>query len=182
MKFEDIVSISGMPGLFKILTKRPDGLIVEPLGEGKSKFVSNRVHFFSPLDSITIYTETDSLELVKVFQEMQKKEGEVKPPSAKDSADKLKAYFSDVVPEYDKERVYISDIKKVLKWYVDLKKHNVPFELEETASEAEDADKPKKEEDKTAKAKKPAQKKVEKPVTAKATKAKKKPDNKKNKV
>lgn len=121
MEFNDIVSVSGMGGLFRVVGKRNDGLIVQSFDEDKPKFISNRIHVFTPLEGITIYTVEDSIELRKVFLLIQDKEEEVPLVSHKDEPKVIRDYFKKVLPEHDEEKVYVSDIKKILKWYEILK-------------------------------------------------------------
>ena len=131
MEFKDILAVSSLPGLYEIERQRPDGLIVKGLDDKKSRFVSNRIHTFSPLDKIAIYTFDDSVELVNVMKGMQEKAsaGELKIPSPKASSKDLKSFFGKVLADYDEDRVYVSDIKKVIKWYTILETHGIAFEI-----------------------------------------------------
>lgn len=154
MTFSEIVSITGLPGLYKAGAKRNDGLIVTSLVDGVTKFVSGRQHLFSTLDNITVYTTGENVELKTIFAEMKKHEAKHSPASLKSDAD-LKAYFEKVVPDYDKEKVYVSHIKKMVSWFNILNQKNLIEELlsdkpaaTEEATEKEKAvkeDKPKKE-------------------------------------
>jgi len=121
MKLENIISITGMPGLFKLIGNRSNGLIVEEIATGKRQFVSMRTHQFSALESIAIYTEDDSVPLNEVFERMfkLKEEHEIPDPS---SANRVKEYFEAILPEYDRDRVFPGDMKKVIKWYAILDK------------------------------------------------------------
>jgi len=134
MDLKDIVSISGKPGLFFIQAQRTDGIIVSALGEEKKTFVSNRQHLFTPLDNITIYTKDDSISLEDIFSDM-KKDQNMQPPTDF-SPDALKEYFRMLVPDYDDERVYVSDIKKIIKWYSELDQHDL-VTIEEKKEEEE---------------------------------------------
>ena len=119
MDLKDILAVGGLGGLFELVTQRQDGLIVRSLLDGKTKFASSRVHDFTPLESVTIYTTTeDDMELKKIFETMKEKSAEL--PIAhpkKSSGEELRAYFKSIVPDFDEERVYTSDIKKLIKWY-----------------------------------------------------------------
>ena len=143
MEFKDIVAVSSLPGLYAIERQRPDGLIVKGLADKKNRFVSNRIHTFSPLDKIAIYTFDDSVELVNVMKAMQEKAaaGELKIPSPKVSSKELKSFFGKVLADYDEDRVYVSDIKKVIKWYNILESHGIAFELPQEEKEAEEQQK-----------------------------------------
>jgi len=115
-----ILSVSSLPGLFKMIANRSNGLIVEDLDSGKSRFVSARKHQFTPLESISIYTLSDTIPLKDVFKIMQGKDQTTIPvKGAKD--DEIKAYFKEVLPEYDEDRVYPKDMKKLFRWYVFLR-------------------------------------------------------------
>ncbi len=111
----DYLAVSGMPGLYKMVANRKNGLIVEDLKDGRKRFCSVRKHQFTPLGSIAIYTYTDTVPLREVFQSMQDS-GVVVPVPNSDGAS-LETYFEQIVPDYDKNRVYTTDIKKLIKWY-----------------------------------------------------------------
>lgn len=173
MKLAEIVSITGMPGLFKVLTKKGDGVIVTSLTDGKSQFVSARTHLFSSLDNITIYTTDENKALKDVFAEMKKQEGAHAPAAVK-SDEEIKKYIAAIIPDYDREKVYLSDMKKLIKWYNLLNDKKLIEELlkdEATAEEAASDDAPIKE-TKPAKAKKQsdAPKKEPKPKGEKVSK------------
>ena len=127
MEFKDILAISSMPGLYESLGERPDGLLVRRLDEKKVRFVSNRIHVFSPLDKIGIYVtdvENDNVALDKVMRAILKAETEqnLQLPSSKKASNKdLKAFITTILPDYDESRVYVSDIKKLIKWYLIVK-------------------------------------------------------------
>lgn len=115
MKLTDILAISGKPGLYKISANRDNGLIASLLGSDKNNFYASRTHMFTPLENITIYTETDTIELVEVFKRI--KADEKAKVASKAKNDEIRAYFTKLVPDHDQEKVYISDVKKILKWY-----------------------------------------------------------------
>lgn len=118
MDLKELVSVSGMPGIFKMAANRNNGLILEDLDSGKRKFASARKHQFTPLESIAIFTENDdSIELAKVFQRMKDQLADNPPVPATASSEELREYFLDILPNHDQDRVHISDIKKVLKWF-----------------------------------------------------------------
>jgi hypothetical protein len=125
MRIRDIVAISGMGGLFKVEGQKVNGLIVTSLAEGWTKFVSNRTNMFSPLDNISIYTDTDNIELADVLLLINdKKEAQPLPDTNADSA-ALRNWFIDILPNHDQEKVYVSDIKKMVKWFHILAEHNI---------------------------------------------------------
>jgi hypothetical protein len=142
MNFGEILTVSKLPGLYQMHKKRSDGLIIKAIGDDKVFFASSRAHGFTPLDNITIYTDTEPIELVKVFQGIDKYKAKNAIPSAKDSNDKLKTFFESVVPSYDVERVYVSDIQKIIKWHAILSANSlIPSEDQKEAKVAK-AEKP----------------------------------------
>lgn len=116
MDLSKILSIAGKPGLFEMVSQSKSGLIVESLLDGKRTpaFSHERI---SSLEEISIFTEVDDVPLKEVFQAIFKKEDGQKTISHKSSANELKAFMEGVLPDYDKERVYVSDIKKLINWY-----------------------------------------------------------------
>ncbi len=126
-----MVAISGMPGLFRIIANRPNGLVVEDIDSGKGRFFSVRKHQFTPMETVAIYTEMDSTKLSEVFITMKAKAEEMTPPSLDQSASELFDYFALILPDFDRDRVKISDIKKVIKWYHFLDSRNLFSENEE---------------------------------------------------
>jgi hypothetical protein len=135
MEYNKIIAVTGLPGLYELLSSKTDGAIVRSLDDKSTRFVSSRVHNFSHLESIEIYTVRENVNLVDILKAMEAS-GE-KLPEDKDNA-ALKAYFSKVYPDLDFDRVYSSDLKKMVKWYSVLKNNNVEIELSE-AAEAEEA-------------------------------------------
>ena len=120
MNLSNVLAVSGLPGLYELAANRPNGLLLTPIEGGKSKFCSSRKHQFTPLETVAIYTWSDTAELKNVFSSMTAKIQEVPLPDLKDGKDVLNAYFEQILPEFDRERVYPNDIKKVIKWYVAL--------------------------------------------------------------
>ena len=135
MEYSKLVAVTGLPGLFELISSRGDGAVVRSLDENKTQFISSRVHNFSHLESIEVYTQRDNVNLVDVFNAMEKDGGSL--PDAKDN-DAVKKYFEKVYPEMDFERVYSSDMKKMVKWFESLKKHNVEIKLSELPEETEE--------------------------------------------
>lgn len=123
MKFSDLVSISGLSGLYQLVGTKADGAIVKNFDDDKTLFVSARKHEVTPLDSIEVYTQTDNVPLREVFTNFKKNEGEVKKVAVHKEGNKvIQETFAKLFPDYDAERVYASDMKKMLKWYGILKK------------------------------------------------------------
>ncbi len=131
MGLEKVLSIAGKPGLYKLITQTRGGFIAESMIDGKriSIGLQNNV---SVLSEIAIYTLSEEVPLYKVLEKIKDKENSepcsVKP---KDSKDKLEEYFFNILPDYDEDRVYASDIKKVIQWYNLLQKHNMLNLLDE---------------------------------------------------
>lgn len=128
MEYGKIIAVTGLPGLFELVSSKSDGAIVRSLDDKTTRFVSSRVHNFSHLESIEIYTVRDNVNLVDIFQAMQGSNEAL--PDGKDNA-KLKKYFEKVYPDLDFERVYASDMKKMVKWLVVLNANNVEIKLRE---------------------------------------------------
>jgi len=143
MKLDEFVAVSGLPGVFKMVANRSNGLIVENIETGKRKFAPTRRHQFTPLASIGIYTDgpEDTMELKEVFRSMLEKV-ESNPPVSHNSDPKtLIEYFRAVLPSYDEDRVSIGDIKKVVKWFTFLNAKDMlslEDEEEDNAEEAEE--------------------------------------------
>ncbi|MFM9910353.1 MAG: DUF5606 domain-containing protein [Chitinophagaceae bacterium] len=153
MEYSKIIAVTGLPGLQELITSKTDGAIVRSLEDNVTKFVSSRIHNFSHLESIEVYTVRDNVNLVDIFQAMEKTNATL--PDEKD-AKAVKAYFEKVYPEIDFERVYNSDMKKMIKWFSVLKSNNIEIKLSEIPEEEEEiveatvkkevvAEKPKKE-------------------------------------
>ena len=116
MEFKDILAISGMPGLYKYVAQSTRGIIVESLEDGRRTNASATARV-SALAEISMFTEGEDIALAEVFTRMYNHTGGQQGLSHKESADKMKAYFAEVLPEYDRERVHVSDIKKALSWF-----------------------------------------------------------------
>ncbi|MFN0083601.1 MAG: DUF5606 domain-containing protein [Ferruginibacter sp.] len=129
MTYNKIVSVTGIGGLYELVSSKADGGIVRSLEDKSAKFVSNRIHSFSHLESIEIFTVKDNVNLVEIFKAMQASK-EAKP-DAKADTKAIKAYFEKVYPDMDFERVYASDMKKMVKWFDVLEKAGVEIKLTE---------------------------------------------------
>lgn len=116
MSLDKILSISGKPGLYELKAQTRGGFVAESLADGKKLSVNVR-HNVSMLSEIAMYTYTEEVPLREVFQNIAEKEDGKEAINHKESKDKLENYFSEVLPEYDEDRVYASDIKKVFQWY-----------------------------------------------------------------
>jgi hypothetical protein len=132
MEYSKLISVSGMSGLFELVTSKNDGAIAKSLENNNTQFISSRAHQFSHLESIEVYTTHENVFLAEVFIAMGKSKDAL--PNEKDPK-AVSAYFKKVFPKMDFDRVYGSDMKKMVKWYAQLKQHNVeptiPSEEEE---------------------------------------------------
>ncbi len=133
MKFSEIVSISGLPGLKRVMGQRQDGLIISELDGSGKKFIPSRKHLFSPLESISIYTYEDSVPLLDIFIKMK----DTTPVDANSNPDTLREYLGTVLPEFDRDRVHVADIKKLIKWFHILKENDLIHAPETTESTEE---------------------------------------------
>jgi hypothetical protein len=127
MEYNKLVSVTGLPGLFELLSSKSDGAVVRSLEDNSTKFVSTRQHNFSQLESIEVYTTKDNTTLAEVFEAMKK--SEEKTPDANADAKTLKTYFETVYPDLDFERVYTSDMKKMVKWFHIIDKNNIEIKV-----------------------------------------------------
>lgn len=116
MNLDKILSISGKPGLYALKVQTRTGFVAESLVDGKKSTVGLKVNV-SLLSEISIYTLNEEKPLAEVMRNIAIKENEGPAISHKEDNAKLVAYFTEILPEYDSERVYPSDIKKVLNWY-----------------------------------------------------------------
>lgn len=126
MEYREIVAVTGLSGLYQLLTTKSDGAIVRNVADKTTKFISARQHNVTPLESIEVYTTGDNVRLHQVFEKMQEHENNIPLADAK-TADNaaIKKYFKSIFPEFDEERVYVSDMKKMLKWYELLKENDL---------------------------------------------------------
>lgn len=131
MEYNKIISVTGMPGLFELLSSKNDGALVRSLEDRSTRFVSSRVHNFSHLESIEVYTTDENVNLADVFIAMN--ESTEALPSEKD-AKAVKEYFGKVFPTMDFERVYNSDMKKMIRWFGILKANNIEIKRREQAA------------------------------------------------
>jgi hypothetical protein len=131
MDLKDIMAISGRPGLFRLISQGRNAVIVENLETKKrmSAFATMKVN---ALEEISIYAEEKDIPLVDVIKRIHEKENGGLTIDHKSPNDELKRYFEDVLPEYDRDRVYVSDMKKIFNWYNILQKlEMIRFDQEE---------------------------------------------------
>lgn len=138
MTIADIATVSGKGGLYKVVAPTKSGVILESLDEAKSKMVATTSHRLSLLHEISIYTTTKegNVPLEDVLKKVQKDFGDDPGVDGNSDSDELKAFMKSVLPEYDEDRVYTSDIKKLVRWYGLIRKF-APEILQESSKEEE---------------------------------------------
>ena len=142
MSFQKILAISGKPGLYELKVQTRSGFVAEALLDGKKITVGLRSNV-SLLSEIAVYTYSEEVKLIEIFKTIAAKENGEPTISHKESDDKLKSYFREILPEFDEDRVYTSDIKKIFNWYnilqpkgyVSIEALNTETKEEETAAE-----------------------------------------------
>lgn len=186
MEYSKIISVAGLPGLYELINSKPDGAVVRSLDDKTTRFASSRIHNFSHLESIEVYTIRENVNLAEVFQAMEQADSSL--PDSKDNA-AVKKYFEKVYPDIDFDRVYHSDLKKMIKWYEVLKNNDIEIKLSEPEPEpapvVEEREEPveeekqsseKKAESRKEQKKKPAKKSAKSPSKKKETKSDEKKD------
>lgn len=141
MTIADLATVSGKGGLFKVLAPTKSGVILESLDDSKTKMVATTNHRLSLLNEISIYTTTreGNTPLEDVLKKIQKDFGDDPGVDPNSDSDELKAFMKSVLPEYDEDRVYTSDIKKLVRWYALIRKF-APEVLNETPADEKPAD------------------------------------------
>jgi hypothetical protein len=141
MDLSGIISVTGMSGLYKVISQTKSGLIVESLVDGKRLPVYSTSKL-SSLDDISIYGQGDDIPLKNILRSIRDSKSGTSVPTSKDSNDLIKAAFAEFVPEFDEDRVYASDMKKVFVWYALLNEKGFLVEVESDSDETK-SDKPK---------------------------------------
>ena len=137
MEFKEILAISGQPGLFRYVAQSRNGFIVESLLDGKRMNASSSSRI-SALSEISMYTEGEDMPLAEIYTKMYAYTEGKQGPSVKEGNARLKEFFGVVVPDYDRERVHDSDIKKAVSWFNMLVEAGMTeFKIEDEAQEAE---------------------------------------------
>jgi hypothetical protein len=134
MDLRTVLSVSGKPGLFKLIAHQKSGVVVESLLDGKRTAISANANV-SSLGDIAIYTYEEEVPLREVFKAMAEVTEGKEALSHKSSKEDLEDFFGEVLPKFDQERVYASDIKKVVQWFNILVKNDLLGILEEEVSE-----------------------------------------------
>ena len=131
-----ILSVSGQPGLFKLIAEAKNRIIVESLLTGKRIPVGTTAKI-SSLEDIAMYTHSGDVPLKEILQKMQQQQNDHSVPDSKAPDAEIRRYFETVIPEYDRERVYLSDIRKVIHWYSILSEKEMLVFEEATEGSAE---------------------------------------------
>ncbi|TRZ81827.1 MAG: hypothetical protein D4R91_06235 [Sediminibacterium sp.] len=134
MEYSKLIAVSGLPGLFELMTSKSNGAIAKSLENDTTQFISSRAHQFSHLESIEVFTTRENVFLAEVFIAMGKSKEAL--PNEKEPKS-VEAYFKKTYPNMDFTRVYPSDMKKMIKWFAQLQKHKVEPSLPEADDEAE---------------------------------------------
>jgi hypothetical protein len=120
MKLKNIIAVSGMPSLLSLVSTRNNGLILKDPTTGKTNFYSVRTHQFTPLETVGIYNSTDTTDLKTIFTTMMAQMSDNPPVSTKSASKELLGYFEKILPDYDRDKVFPGDVKKVIKWFNNL--------------------------------------------------------------
>lgn len=132
MNLRGIVSVSGKPGLYKVIGQNKSGFVLESLDEQKLKLVVNlSTSKMASLEDITIFGEDDDLKLIEIFERIKESSS---VPDAKADGKSLRSFFREVAPGHDEEKVYVSDIKKIVNWFNIIKE--LPLFTEEAPASA----------------------------------------------
>ena len=149
MNIDKYLVVPGAPGVHKLVNSRANGVIIDDRKEGRTRFVPVRQQQITPLATVAVYTYNEEGEgtvpLVEVFQKMLNLHDTTPPADPKASSAELRAYFSAVLPDHDRDRVHIGDIQKCIKWYNFMREHGIfedaKREAEKIAAETAEAEK-----------------------------------------
>ncbi|WP_298883501.1 DUF5606 domain-containing protein [uncultured Polaribacter sp.] len=139
MEFSKIIAVTGKPGLFQVISQTKNAVIAESLIDNK-RLAINATQNVSLLENIAIYTYEEDVPLLDIFTAMFEKTAGKEAISHKESSKKLTAFFAEVLPNYDEERVYASNIKKVIQWFNVLVKAGMDFTKVEATTEETEAE------------------------------------------
>jgi Domain of unknown function (DUF5606) len=142
-EYSKIVAVTGLPGLYELINSKTDGAIVRSLDDKSTKFISSRIYKLTQLETIEVFTVKDNVNLIEVFKGMDS--SSEKLPDEKDSG-ALNKYFQQAFPDLDFEKVYASDMKKMVKWFSILKDNNIDLKLSEPPAEESVSEETKEEE------------------------------------
>ncbi|MBK8192903.1 MAG: hypothetical protein IPK76_06765 [Lewinellaceae bacterium] len=148
MNLEKFLVVAGVPGVHKLISSRSNGLVIEDRNQGRTRFVPVRQQQVTPLATVAVYTDTDegTVPLTDVFQKMLDQYDEIPPAGLDSSSADFRAYFEKILPEHDRDRVHINDIKKCIKWFNFMLEKGI-FEEAKRDAESAAADQPAEKED-----------------------------------
>lgn len=137
MNLDKFLVIAGVPGVHKLISTRSNGLVIEDRQEGRTRFVPVRQNQVTPLATVAVYTDTEegTIALTDVFQKMLEQLEALPPADINGSSQALRDYFSKILPEHDRDRVHINDIKKCLKWFKFMMDKGIFEEVKNEAAE-----------------------------------------------
>lgn len=164
-ELQELAAISGMPGLYRLVRAARHGVLVESLDEKATRTLAPARNKVSLLSEISIYTQDadETVPLTEVFERIYQKHGASSPVSAKSDESELTGFLAGVIPDYDRDRVYLSDIRKLASWYGIVSKHR-PYVAAEAAPETDAAAETEAAETPAPKAKKAKAAKTEEPA------------------
>jgi hypothetical protein len=125
MEFKDIISVPGKSGLYEVVANNKNGFIVESLQDGKRTMIASSQRIMT-LSDVAVYTTGDELPLRELFKKMKDQDTDLSKVDLKGDQQKMRDFFKEILPEFDEEKVYNSDIKKMLTWY-DILKDKIDF-------------------------------------------------------
>lgn len=151
MNLEKFLVIAGVPGVHKLIATRSNGLVIEDRQEGRTRFVPVRQNQITPLGTVAVYTDTEegTMPIADVFQKMLDQMESTPPVPLTANSAELRQYFAQILPEHDRDRVHINDIKKCIKWFNfmqdkgifdEVKSESVPEEAPAAGSEPDKTD------------------------------------------
>ena len=139
MNLEKFLVVAGVPGVHKLVASRSNGLVIEDRNEGRTRFVPVRQQQVTPLATVAVYTDTEegTIPLADVFRKMLDLLEEIPPVGLDASSAEFREYFSKILPEHDRDRVHINDIKKCIKWFNFMREKGIFEEAEREEASAE---------------------------------------------
>lgn len=139
MNLEKFLVVAGVPGVHKLVSSRPNGLVIEDRNEGRTRFVPVRQQQVTPLATVAIYTDTEegTIALTDVFQKMLDQVESLPPADLTANSAVLREYFAAILPEHDRDRVHINDIKKCIKWFNFMQEKGIFAEAQREAAAQE---------------------------------------------
>ncbi len=132
---KDVVSLTGVPGLYKIIRADDKAIIVESLDERKKRQIVRGNMMVSKLTDVSIYTDEDSESVVNILQQIKEKYDQEVPVNKKSSKNELMGFLEEVLPNYNREKVYPSNVKKLIHWYQILSAFEIDWSIDSEEEE-----------------------------------------------